>query len=229
MVTYVYSANWFHGIESVFDIIYIVVALLITYFSYKGYKYIPKKNYLYFAFSFFLIAASFFIKMLSDITIYSRGLAEKSVEVDVVKSYVIQRIDWVYNIQFYGFIFARFLVLLAFLMLLVVALKIRDKKIIGLLVYLMVVTALYSEFSFVAFHITLALMLLFLAAHYWKSYKKQKKGNSKFVFMAFFAIFLSQVVFSFVELSQSVYVVGAVLQLIGYLLLFYTIVLVLKK
>lgn len=229
MVTYVYGANWFHGIESIFDIIYIVVGLLIAYFSYKGYRYISKKKYLYFAFSFFLIATSFFIKMLSDMTIYSRTLVEKSVGLFVIKTYVAQRIDWIYSIQSYGFIFARFLILLAFLVLLIINLKIKDRKLIFLLIYFIVICARFSEYSFFIFHATLALVLLFLCMNYWKNYKKQKKSSSKFVAMSFFTIFLSQLVFVFVNLNQNIYIIGAVLQLIGYLILLYTIVLVLKK
>jgi|SRR3989338_3973576 len=230
MVTYIYSADWFHGIESIFDIIYIVVGLLIAYFAYKSYKYIPKKSSLYFALSFFLIAASFFIKMLSDVTIYSRVLVEKSVGLNVVKTYVAQRIDWISNMQFYGPIIARFLMLLAFLILIIVTLKIKDKKLTSLLVYFIMIASLLSEYSYIIFHVTSALVLLILSAHYWDNFKKQKKANSNFVAVAFFTIFLSQLVFAFANLNQDVlYVIGAVSQLIGYLILLYTIILVLKK
>ena len=73
-MVYVVSPEWFYGIDYLFDSVSVIVALLITFFSYKSYKYTSQKKYLYFALSLFLVAAAFLAKILATIPIYSRQL-----------------------------------------------------------------------------------------------------------------------------------------------------------
>ena len=230
MVSYILGPKWFYGISTVFELISILVSLLIFYYSYRVYKYTSQKEYLYFSSSFLMIAAAFIVKILSSISIYTKELKKITIGFITVTAYSIEPVKW---IQHYGFMINRFLILLAFLVLLAMAYKIKDKKIIFLLAYFMFLSSGYSQTSFFVFHTTLTLMLAILTHFYIKNYLKKKKLNAKLVAISFSIIFLSQIplIFPFIfsRFSNYFYVISETTQLMGYLFLLFTFIMLWKK
>ncbi len=227
-MAYVVGPTWFYGIDYIFDFVSVIVGLLISYFSYKTYKYTSQKKYFYFAGSFFLVAMAFVAKILATIPVYSKELKVETVGLITVTSQVINKVTWINQ---FGISIARLIMLLAFLILLLVSLKIKDKKIVLLLIYLLIISTTLVSGSYIVFHVTLLLMLGILFLNYRKNYLRVKSLNAKLVMYAFFALAVSQVFFIFERLVKHFYVIGESVQLIGYLMLLIAVtkMLLLKK
>ena len=226
-MSYVFGPSWFYGIDYIFDLVSVIVGFLISYFSYKTYRYTSQKKYLYFAASFFVVALAFISKILATIPIYSKQLRVETIGLITVTSNIINKVTWV---NAFGISIARFLMLFAFLILVLVALKISDKKIIALLIYFLVISTTLVSASYIVFHITLLLLLAILSLNYRRNYLKVKSLNAKLVAYSFFALTLSQVFFILEGLLKQLYVIGESIQLIGYLVLLFAIVkMMLKK
>jgi len=219
-MVFVVGPSWFYGIDYIFDLVSVIVGFLICYFSYKTYRYTSQKKYLYFSASFFLVALAFIAKILATIPVYSKELKVETVGLVTVTSQMINKVTWINAL---GISVARLVMLFAFLILLLVALKIKDKKIIALLVYFLIISTTLVSVSYIVFHLTLLLMLGILFLNYRKNFLRVKSLNAKMVMYSFFMLFLSQVFFIFEGLAKHFYVIGEGVQLIGYLILLFAI------
>ncbi len=227
-MAYVFGPTWFYGIDYIFDLVSVIVGLLISYVAYKTYRYTSQKKYFYFSASFFLVALAFISKILATIPVYSKELKVETVGLVTVTSQAINKVTWINQ---FGISIARLIMLFAFLILVLVSLKIKDKKIILLLIYLLIISTTLVSASYIVFHVTLFLMLGILFLSYRRNYLKVKSLNAKMVMYSFFALLLSQVFFIFEGLVKNFYVVGESIQLVGYLMLLIAMIrmLLLKK
>lgn len=226
MVLYVYSPGWFHGFDSIFEIVSVIVSLLIAYYGYKTYKYTSQKRYLHFAASFFLVAAAFLINILSNLVVYTREIRRSIVDLQTIEVLVFKRLTWVSTA---GSLVSVLLLLLAFLILVITIYRISDKKINFLLFYLIVIAALYSKHSFIFFHGTLLVLTALIFMYYYKNYNARKTKNRGLVASSFFMMALSQLFFMISAFSGIMFVIAESVQLLGYLVLLFTIISVLRK
>ena len=226
MVLYVYSPQWFYGLDSIFEVVSVIVGLLIALYGYKTYRYTSQRRYLHFAASFFLVAFAFLINILSNFIYYTKSLENKVIELTAIDVVVIKQITWVSR---FGSLIGVFFMLLAFLLLFITVYKINDKKINLLLVYLVFVAALYSKHSFIFFHGTLLVLISLIFAYYYKNYRAKHTKNRVFVALSFLMMALSQLFFMISAFSGFMFVAAQTAQLVGYLILLFTIILVLKK
>lgn len=225
-MAYVVGPTWFYGIDYIFDLVSVIVGLLISYFSYRTYRYTSQKKYFYFATSFFLVALAFIAKILATIPVYSKELKVERVGLVTVTSHIINKVTWINQ---FGISIARLVMLLAFLILLLVSLKIKDKKIIALLIYFLVISTTLVSASYIVFHVTLLIMLAILFLSYRKNYLKVKSLNAKMVMYSFLLLLISQIFFIFEGLVKHFYVVGESIQVVGYLILLVAIIKMLVK
>ena len=184
-------------------------------------------KYFYFSASFFFVALAFISKILATIPYYSKQLNVETVALLTVTSHIIKKVSWT---NYFGISISRFLMLFAFLILLMVCLKVRDKKVIALFIYFLIISTTFVSVSYLVFHITLLIMLSILYLTYRRNYLRVKSKNSKMVMYSFLAILISQVFFIFEGLIEHFYVIGEIIQLIGYLVLLFAIIsMMLKK
>ena len=66
MLKFYFSPEWFHGIDSIFEIVSIIVALLIALYAYKIYKFSKVNKYKFFSWAFLLIAIAYIFKILTN-------------------------------------------------------------------------------------------------------------------------------------------------------------------
>lgn len=220
-MTYVFGPRWFYGIDYMFDLVSVIVGFLICFFSYKAYKYTSQKKYLYFAASFFLVALGFIAKILATIPVYSKELKVETVGLLTITTDIINKVGWINAL---GISVARLVMLFAFLILVLVSMKIKDKKMIVLLVYLLIISTTLVSASSIVFYVTLFIMLGILFLTYRKNYLKVKSLNSKMVMYSFFLILVSQLFFIFQGLIKQFYVIGESVQLVGYLILLVAVI-----
>ena len=226
MVTFAFSPSWFLGIDSIFELVTVVVTLLVAVYGRKVYKFSKEKNYKFFSYAFFLICASYIINIFMNISVYYPVTKIVKVGILTVITNTLERVDLFYNV---GFFVLRFLLLLGLVTLLLVLDKKQDKKYSFLLIYLAFVSALFGNYLFHIFHITTSLLLFFIFIYYYNNYLKYRSRNSFFVALSFLLIFISQIVFILLTVHPVLYVVAESIQLLGYLLLLFTFVSILKK
>jgi len=167
------------------------------------------------------------MKIISSLAIYSRRLDGGIISgITTVTNITLQRLGW---INIYGTVAYRFLAILAFLMLFLVSIKMKDKRIIAIILYLLLISSIFGTSTFFVYHLTLSIIMFCLFIHYRDNYNKKKTNSAHLVMSSFFIIFLSQLILVFMVFSRQVYIVGEVIQLIGYLMLLYAFVMVIKK
>ncbi|MBI2129740.1 hypothetical protein HYU07_05885 [Candidatus Woesearchaeota archaeon] len=215
----VFSLEWFQGINFLFELFALISTLLVAFFSYRVFKYTSQRKYFHFALAFFLVAAAFFLKIISSIIVYSGEQQLQTIGAATLTTYNIYYFEW---IQSSGFFIARFVMLLAFLLLFIVNFKVRSRVVMLLLMYLVFVSILARD-SYLIFHATLFVILLPLAYYYFKNYLKNRKLSSALVLSSFFLMLISHPVFSFVLLYDKLYVAAEFIQSLAFLILLLTI------
>ena len=121
MIQLIYSPQWFRGTDIIIDLFSIVVILLIAFFSLKCYMLNKKnKNYIFLVVSFFMIALSFFFKILTNFTVYTKIIEEKKV---YLISYIQQSIHPNYLLPFLSSILQKSLMLIGLYFLYVIIMR----------------------------------------------------------------------------------------------------------
>ncbi|MCK4521275.1 MAG: hypothetical protein KAU20_01785, partial [Nanoarchaeota archaeon] len=201
MVAYLSSPIWFLGMDLIFHLIVIIISLLIVFYSYKCYKLIKERTYLYFALAFLSISIAFFSKIFAGLIIYGRMLRQTIIGNPALLAAAYNKLYASRTIwtNYVGFLIYVFLMLSAFMIIFLIAskIKLKDKKIIATSFYFVIITTILSMKMFYALYATLAVLLGSIIVYYYKNYKQKKSRSSMFVFLAFVFIFISQFFFIF--------------------------------
>jgi len=225
MIELIYSPNWFYGKDIIIDIISIFVLSLIAYFSIKYYKISKNKQYLFFAGSFISIALSFLFKVVTNFTLYFNIINIKHLGLITMTYNTIKSSNILSDI---GFLLYRLLMLVGLFML--YSTYSKNKKINNILIlYFIFVLAYFSKSAYYVFHITALIFLFLITWQYWKNYQKSKIITTKLLIYSFCLITLSQIIFIFIGLHTTFYVIAEIIQLLGYLILLLTFIKVLKN
>ena len=226
MGLYINSPQWFAGIDSGIESLSLIVALIVSWYSYKVYRLSGEKKYKYFAAAFLLSGIAYIFKIASQVIIYEKEKVLQQIGPFLVARTVLEPVTWLHT---YSYAVFSILVLFSMLILLAVAFRIHDKPTLILLTYFMVIITLLTGHAMPVLHLTLALMAAMLVFHFYTNYAKNKACQALFVTLAFLSIFFSHVVMMFMMYNPTIYVASEVLQLVGFCLLLYAFILVRKK
>lgn len=220
-IALVFSPIWFFGYDSFIDIISFLIIMLIGFYSYKIYKLSANKNYFLLYLAFLLLGMGLVIKSFANLSFYFDLLHKIGI----------------YDTRIFGYQMAALalflyvlLSLLGYITLISLTLKLKGKKIISLLFLLVIMTVLLAKNSFMFFHlISFLLVLIYITPYFYENYTKIKDIKAFFVFMCFFLLSFSHLLFTMVFYSNQLYVTGVIIQLGAYLMLLINLILVLKK
>ena len=219
--------DWFAAKDLIIHGFIVLTLILIAAFSFRFYflKKKENKNYLYFALSFILLAISFLWKMATDITIVYDMISTKKVGILTITFKTL----YTEKLLFVAGHFVHYLLFLLGLYILYVVLNRKSTMNHLLLLYFIVITTVFSNFSYFIFHLTaLALLTGIIYRYYW-IYRANKRLPTKIIVVSFCIIAFSQLVYMFVKLWPTViYIAAQALQAIGFLLLLIAFVLALK-
>lgn len=224
MVQVVFSPKWFWGKDIFIDSIALIVLLLIAIFATKYYRIKKSKNYLYLALSFYLIALSFFSKILINFTIYYQVLHTQMIG-SMEYTQLILKSSEILAVS--GLFFYRLFTLLGLFMLYSIYER-QSKANIILMIYFIIISIFFSKEEYYIFYLTSFIFLGVISNRYYQNYKKNKEKTSGLLASSFSVITLSQIFFMFVNFTKHFYVVGEAIQLIGYIILLVTFITVLK-
>jgi len=214
-MSFTLSLGRFYGIDSLIEVLIILVAIVISLYSHKIYKIIKEQNYKYFSWAFLFIAVSFTFKILSNLTIYQRIRIER---INFVYT-VFSQPNYMQILNFISFILYNIFYLLGFLILFLILTKTDKKEKIFLYMYLSIIAILFSIYFNFIFHLTLILILVFLTMHFYENYKNHRTTNSILVYIAFLLMLISHIFMVFSDVHSLIYMISEGLMLIGFLFL----------
>ena len=207
----------FYTIDTAIQVISMLIALLIVGFSYKAYRFTKDKRYYYYSVAFVLIAASFFIRALSNLIIYFNGAAQAK---DLLP---------VFNLGVFAF---RILTLLAFTGIMLMTLKISNRKVISLLIIFSLIASVFSRDHYTEFYLLYIIILGFTTAQLYMNYQQKKSRLALATFGIFGILTMAQLfflllvidVFLKLNIGRLFYYAGQAFQIISYLILFYVMI-----
>jgi len=220
-----YTPGWFNGYDLLFEGVALVIAMLIAAYSWRIYHIHKENKYMYFSLSFILVSLSLIFGMFTQGVLYFFPVRETIAQVLApVTGSGLQ-----YSSLFYraGFFLQMSSMLGAWLLIFLISQKPRNrlKKFfeltqIGLFVYMVLLISIVSNFKFVIFYLTSAVLLSLIVLNYYKNYlNTDKNKNALSVMIAFMLIMFGYLSLVFVFLHNFFYVIGEVLVLIGFLML----------
>lgn len=227
MFTLFETPIWFSGIDLVFDIITILIALLIAGYSWKVAKLCNENKYKYFSFAFILVAIAFMFKFGTSATLYYSSIREVADHtLRPLTQGIVTYNDMIYR---FGYFMQMASLLGAWLLVFFISQKSRDrlKKYyeiaqMGLFVYLVTLLAVIATFKPFVFYLTATVILSMIVLNYYKNYLNSgKKWNSILVMLSFFFILIGHVFFTFLFIWNGFYIPGELFMLAGFLLIFY--------
>lgn len=220
MLQLVFSPKWFFGYDIIFEILGVIATLMIAIYSFKLYKFSGKElhNYKYLGLSFLALAVSFLAKIATNFVLYYHRTVKDTLGDIIIKHNLIEKSNIFFQM---GYDVHRFLMLLAFFGIYWLISRSDDHEHQWLFAYMIFIIALFSFNVYYVFHLTAAVLLLFIAKHYYnicfcKDAKKKNLKRAHMNFAAFFMLLLSQLSFIFVFANPAIYVVAEVLQLAGF-------------
>ncbi len=211
------TPDWFREIDTIFEIVSIIVTFLIAIASYKFYRITIDKKYKWFSLSFFSVAIAYFFKILTNIIVYNESWIRQEILGRNTLTY--QYVHEYYYFEIFGTIAFRFFMLIGIFGLYYIICKCKDRKTIPLVTFLLLLTTLFSTVQYFAFHITAALIFGSIIHQYWLNWNVQKKLYE--TYYAFGLLFLSQIIFTLLFLTPKVYIYAEMVQLLGFLTLLY--------
>lgn len=212
-MTAVLSLGQFYGIDSVIEILAMLVCFQIAYYSNRIYKIIKGRNYRFLSMGFLFVGISFMFKIVANLTILGRIQVEDLYFITHIFTEISSNIGLVY---FFSFSIYKLLYLVGFLFLFFMTTETKNKENIFMYLYLGAITILFSVYFNILFHLTLIITLALLTIGFYENYKKRKTRNSGLVFWAFLVMTLGHVSLLFSDDVSSLYIVGKIILLIGF-------------
>jgi hypothetical protein len=209
------SLGNFYGIDSIIDMIVVIMAVMISYQSHKIYSLVKEKNFRYFSWAFATIGAAYLFKTVSNITAVRQIIIQRS-DFIIVFMHELQNIQL---INFVTFTLYKTLLLAGFLILFLIMTKTSTKENVILFFYLSAIAILFSVYFDLIFHLTLIIILIFLSIYFYNNYKKVRSTNSHLVFLAFAFILLSTIVEAFYPGCTACDILDEIILLIGFSIL----------
>ncbi|MBT4540012.1 hypothetical protein HOC35_00725 [Candidatus Woesearchaeota archaeon] len=229
MLTFVFSPKWFYGVDVISSLIALVITFLIAGFSYKIFKFCKDKKYKYLTLSFLTLSASFFFKLLTNITVYYDVSKMSKFAGLVLKYSTLESSDLFVSI---GFIGSRFLFLAGLMGLFYLLYQHRDRKLLIIMTWLILLATWFSLRNYFFYHATAILFLALLFWYYYntcKDARRKKRKSLRYLMFTFWFLGLSQLSFIFVFMNLHMYAIAESLQLVGFLLLLINVVALFKK
>jgi hypothetical protein len=213
MVLILNGPIWFRGIDTLFTLIFAFVTMFLALMSYRAYKVTELNRHKYFSLSFILMSLGFLVYGIASMLLIT---------------HVVTDLDQMLkNFDIFFMVYAGLLIF-AYTIMSAVSLQIYDKKAIALMLLLAGLFTMFSYQHYLKFHMISLVFLGFLAYKFYTNYKEKENYNAKLVFISFYLLAAAEV-FALVFLyTASFYVVTQIIQLLGYLLLFYMLTRVLQ-
>ena len=167
MVNFIYrfGPKWFYGVDIIFEFFSIIASLIIAFYALRLYKYTNEDKHKYFGFSFLAIAASFFIKILTNLVGYFPLIKEQTVK---LVSVMYNSFTITYTPLKFALFVHRSLMLLGLFGIFYIVSKSKERNKILLFIYFTIIASMFVLFdpfgynSYRIFYLTTAFLSAFI-------------------------------------------------------------------
>jgi len=218
---------WFHGWDILVEAVILLVVLLIAAYSWRIYKFNHENRFAYFSLAFIFLALGLLFEMLTSGIVYFTPV--RDVAADVLRPVAGPRLVFSGLLYRGGFFLQMAPILGAWLLIFFISQKPRERlrkfyelSQIALFVYLILLISIVSNFKYFVFYLTSAVLLGLIVLNYYKNYLENNNQHTYRIMLAFLLILASNILLVFVFLVPSLYVLGEIVALAGFLLLLYT-------
>lgn len=212
IVDYIYMTDEIFGILTFF------IAMLISYYSYRIFKFTKKKDYLWFSGGFYLIAIGFLTRFIFDFSFDTMRL-DKTIFYGITGFGPFEKLLLLGSMLF---------ILAGYILLLLVALK--TKKRVSLLIFIIsFVALLVSQNYYLTFLAILAVVIFTLLFHFYRNFNQKRTLNSGIVWYSFLLIFIGCLMEILMFISNKFYILSNIFNMGGFLLLLVNFILVFRK
>ena len=215
--------SWFIGESAIIDGVCVFVLGLIAYFSVKYYKVRKNRNYLMLAFSFILLIGSLVLKIFIGFGAAYNWMKLKALGFGSINAAQDKYLSLSIFIIFFLY---HFLMLGGYYFFYTVYDK-QTKSGSALSIYLLAVLAYFSHEKPSVIHFSAFIILMLAVLQSISRYIDKKYPATKLLILSVAIITASQLVFSFADTNEKVYVTGEIVQLVGYVTLLVTFIAVL--
>jgi len=205
--------QWFHGIDIIFEIVTLIIALGLVYAGFKGWRLTGERKHGYFATAFGLISLSFLMRLFATATINLNAFSEAIVEpaADAIGA------GW--TIFTMGRIAYVLLVLASYALLLALALKWQRKREFFILMALVTVIAGTSVTQNWPFLVASLVLLFAIALQHYLNYQQKHSPLAFSAFVAFALWSLEPLLYLIGRFDPVLFVAGYVVRMFAYLML----------
>lgn len=224
---FVYSPPGFYGKDMTIDILSAAVLVLIGIFAFRNFL-LDKKNkrHLILSAAFVLLGGSFLVKTLTNIISHSPALHTQNfffslLGIEIIKPYTV--------LPAFGFLLYSLMTLFGFYVLYALTSKDELSMNYVIIAYFILISTYFTRFNYHLFYLTAFLFVLATTRRYFLAYKKNKYKNTLLLGISFAVITVSQLIFMLTGQNYLLYIIAELVQLVGYLFLLYTFILVLRN
>jgi len=208
------------GYDLVLAVVFGLITLALAAFSLKLSKLTSQRPAKLFGIGFLLISLSYFAEAFFNFLVLPQiGSAVPT----------MMKISFALRLEFLG-AYAHILLMLAgLIVLLYMTFNVKDKKTLAATLLLGILPVLLSDEAFIIFYMVSSVCLLFIVHYYIKNYFKKRQLLSLTTAIAFILLLLGNIHFFFSQANPILYVMGHILLLGAYILIFANFYLVLRK
>jgi hypothetical protein len=227
MVNILQNPQYFYALDSVFEVVSVIASMFLSYYSWKVYGLTKQGKYKLMALAFLFMLLSFVVRIIANLAIhFQRETVQHALTISVATD-----IGRIYQL---GLFFYRFIFLLGVVLLLMLALRVKNRTVFASYILFVVLFAYFSVPRFtiqsnLIYYVISSTLLFFVFTHFVGNFQSKKSVTSLLVAAAFFLLFISQGIFVPFMVTKGAYAVSKIFQLSGFLMLLFSYLLVLKK
>ncbi len=211
--------RWFFGYDIALELLFGIITLMVALYALKMYRLCSLKSCKLFGISFLSISIAYFL--WAFVNIYASSFFDDTTQVLSLKGLTILGLVGVYGHVLF--------MILGLVTLAYVTLKNASYRNYTIIATLSLVSLVFAANKALAFYFVSSFLLFFVLIFYVREYLRVRSLNSFLVVLSFVFLFLGSADFTFASAYKVHYVAGHLLQLIGYLFMLISFVLMLKK
>jgi len=212
--------SWFLKYDVGLRVAFAITTFLVFFFAYRMYKLTNKRELKIFSISFLVFSISYIITVLLNLTAmlgYTKGMGR------------LLKMHGMHGLKIFGFYAQGVLFLIGLVLLVYMATRIKDKKILLLLLGLTVIPMIVVPRPLMLFHTIAALLLAYVVVFYYSNYMRRKRRHALLVLLAFAFLFFGHLLFVFSVHKPVFHLLGDMLELVAYLFILANLLLLGRK
>lgn len=187
-----YSPTWFLGFDSILEGFFLVILLIIAWYSRRIYNFGGGKQFYRWSIAFFLIAAAYGVNALTNLALYRELIKHQAASLSVQ----VVALSEVYQA---GMFLHIILFLLGYLGIAMVTLHIEDKRVASLFVALAVLLSVAGTIVPRIFKVTVIIFLLAIIGVNLQRHTPKMKGKEGAILIGYMLVIAAQAVFMYIS------------------------------